>query len=229
MDRLTEIEQRTGFVVPKLYRRLRDDGACEYGATPEEWQATWRERALNNPPVLLGALDFEWMTLTDMAEWRAPDYWLPEHVFVPFGESNGDVYAWYPAWRAGDDVPIVRAFHDVSTCEVLAPNLEAFLYRQMLEAMTFPDPQRNEDDGFTEQEAQQAMRASVGALRPYLRAAWFADLDELTKRTPRAWRRKIGRFEEEYVSQLEGQELEERIARELAFPRLNAEFSHMMP
>lgn len=227
LDQLAEIERRTGFRVPDLYRRLRAAGACDYGAGQDDWRATWRQRALSNPPVLLGALDFEWMSLDDAAQWTAPNYWMPEHVFVPFGESNGDIYAFYPAWREGDDVPIVRAYHDVSTCEVLAPHLEGFLYRKMLEAMTFPDPQRDEDDGFTAQEARQALRASVSALRPYLRPAWMADLDAIVEREPRAWQRKVGRFEEDYVSQLDGQELDERVARELAFTRLNAEFAHM--
>ena len=73
------------------------------------------------------------------------------------------------------------------------------------------------------------MRASIDALRLYLRPTWMADLDELVARTPRSWREKLPSIENVYVAHFDGTEFEEPVSRELAFPRLDATFPHMKP
>ena len=230
MNAYDEIERRTTFRIPDLYRRMCKDGVCNYAGSPQEWQSVWRRRALENPPALLGALDFEWLGLDEMMSWSPPDDWLPEHLFVPFGQTGaGDCYAWYPAWAEGDSVPVVLAWHDDNRCECLAPHLEGFLYRQTLEALTYVDPRRAQRRGFTSDEARQALRANIDVLRPYLRPSWMADLDGLSAREPREWSRKLPRTLETFVSQLGERELEERLSRELSFSKLNAEFDHMKP
>jgi hypothetical protein len=229
-DAYAEIERKTGFRVPDLYRRMRADGVCDYGASQSEWQATWLQRSLTNPPALLGALDFEWISVDAMVAWEAPDYWRPECRFVPFAQTGaGDDYAWYPAISEGEAVPVVLAYHDQNLCEVMAPHLEGFIYLQALRGLAFADAESDKRMGLTPAQIRQSRRADVGVLRPYLRPAWIADLEAIVDRLPHRWRYKLPASETEHFSQLSDDELKERISRELAFPHLNKTFEHMQP
>ena len=124
-----------------LFARMRADGVCRYGNSREEWAQTWRERTVRNPPALLGALDFEWMNPEDAEAWEPPDYWLEEHPLEPFGQNGaGDLFAFYAHYGNA----VVLAAHDVNECRVLAPSLEGFLYREMLEALTYEYERTND-------------------------------------------------------------------------------------
>jgi hypothetical protein len=229
VDPYVDIENRTGFRVPELYRRMRADGVCDYGV-PEMWLHKWARCAVETPQTaLLHALDFEWLSLEEIVSWTAPDYWAPEHLLIPFAQTHaGDEYAWYPAWAAGDDVPVVLAYHDENSCECLAPHLEGFLYRESLTALAFSDAsERAESTGLTLDQDRRAMHASIGVLRPYLRPSWAADLEALAERAPRKWVYKLPRIEEVKVSQLDDRELQGRLERELDFSRRDAVFQHM--
>jgi hypothetical protein len=205
-----------------LYERMVKDGVCSYGASFDEWQMTWRERSLVNPPALLAALDFEWMQPDEIAEWAPPGYWAEEHVFVPFAHSGGgDLYAFYPRWGSA----VVYAAHDANDCTALAPHLEGLLYRLMLEAMTYDDGERWDDLG--PDEVDRFLAANIRVLKPYLRAAWFDDLEAVRKAKPREWALKLPAIEERYLSRLDHQGLQERLARELKFAHLDEKFEHM--
>lgn len=226
-DKLAAVEAHFGLELPALYRRMHLDGACDYGASPEEWRATFEARMFDRPPALLGALDFEWLTLDRMLRWRAPAFWLPDPGLLPFGQTGrGDKYAFVHRWAAGERVPVVLAYRDVNEAHVLAPDLEAFLYRQMLEAFTFPP---SDGEFTTAADERRARRASVAALRPYMRDVWTADLEALTAREPREWRQTGPRFEEVYLALLDETELNARLRRELAFERLDMTFPYMNP
>lgn len=225
MDSYAAIEKKTGFRVPDLYRRMQADGVCSYGTSREEWRATWRTRSLLNPPALLAGpeLDFKWMALDEMATWNAPSYWSPKNMFVPFGSTSaGDKYCWYPQWTVEDSTPIVLVWRDSSECQTLAPHFEAFLYREALKALTYRGLQSEDQyDDFSPSETQLVLRANVNVLRPYLRAAWVADLDSIVERQDREWRSEFG---DRYVSRMSKAEFEERLSREIAFPRLGSTF-----
>lgn len=224
MDAYARIEAKTGFRVPELYRRMRADGVLDFPP---------RVILGECQPALTVALDFQWITLDKMVAWDPPDYWAPEHVFVPFGESHaGDDYAWYPAWADGADVPVVMAWRDDNRCVVEAPHLEGFMYRKLLETMTYYSAFYSAYEirtGTTWEEHRAAVRKDLDLLRPYLRASWMADLDELYARKPVEWRQQMPYGEEKYLTQLDERELKERIARELPYARLDTWFRHMKP
>lgn len=229
-DAYARIEAKTGFRVPELYRRMRTDGALDY--PPGARFGDLRRGIYEHQPALTCALDFEWIPLKAIEDWEPPDYWLPQHTFVPFAQSHaGDDYAWYPAWANGDEVPVVFAWRDNNCCDVIAPHLEGFMYRKTLEKLCYESAYDTAYDTRhgTWEELREGMRRELDVLRPYLRARWMADLDELFARKPREWRSQLGRREEKYLSQLDDDELKGRISRELAFPQLDTNFPHMKP
>jgi hypothetical protein len=180
-------------------------------------------------PALSCALDLEWLPLEAIVAWEAPDFWRPEPLLVPFAmTAGGDHYAWYPAWAEGTDVPVVVAWHDDDRCDVLAPSFEGFMYREMLSAMTFEYASPSESGG-THEERRDGLRKDLNTLRPYLRANWMRDLDELFSREPRVWKKRLRLTESVYLARLDEREFEERVARELAFPHLNKAIAYMKP
>jgi hypothetical protein len=135
-------------------------------------------------------------------------------VIVPFGSNGaGDDYAFYPAWAEADAVPVVLACHDVNECQCLAPHLEGFLYRELLEALAFVGPREMAE--FSPAEEHRARCADVDVLRPCLRPAWIADLDAIVAREPKEWIHELPRSKQTHLSRIDNREVEERIAREL--------------
>jgi hypothetical protein len=229
-DGYERIAARTGFAVPQVYRRMRTDGRLDYGATPEEWQATWRGRTLNDPPALLGA-DFEWWSLDDMADWTPPDYWTNAPALVPFAESGrADVWAWAPAWVEGGRAPIVFAARDVDEASLVAPDLEGLLFRLLVEWFSDLDPEAW--DEFTPAERELALRAQVAAVSPYVRGSARRTLEELVARPLRTV--ELPKPFPKYrgpplvcLQLLDADEARTLVERELAFSRLDETFKHM--
>jgi hypothetical protein len=217
-DVYDRIESQTGFRIPDLYRRLVADGRTSYGATREEWKLTWRERSLNDPPALLiASMHVEWWSPEAIAAYEAPDYWLPEPRLVPFAQNGaGDVWCWHAASPGAE---IVFAPQDENAAEVVAADLEGFLFRHMVLALS----EIYADDGsdFTVEERVMSAQANVRVLAPYLAPERVTLLEELCAR-PLVHDAKWGclRF-------LARDEAEAIVARELANPRLGETFEHM--
>jgi hypothetical protein len=227
VDGYAEIERKAGFRIPELYRRMLADGALDY--PPGAMFGELRRGLYEQQPALSCALDVEWLPLEAIVGWEPPDFWLPEKLLVPFAVTGaGDHYAWYPAWADGADVPIVLAWHDDNRCDVLAPNLEGFMYRQTLSAMTF-EPASPSPSGGAHEERRRGLRKDLDTLRPYLPAKWMQDLELLYATEPRIWKKQFRLTESVYLARLNEHEFEERVARELRFPHLNEAFPHMKP
>lgn len=232
-DPYSTIEGRWGFAVPSLYRRMQADGRLQYGRTRAEWRATWKERALTDPPALLGA-DFEWLSLKDIAAWRAPDYWRPTPALVPFAQNGAsDVWAWVPEWTARGRTPIVFAYHDENEAKLFAPDLEGLLFRVSLEYFTdvpqAPDPG---DDDLNPDERVISLRAQIAAIAPYVPPRARRILREVVTRPLRTallTRPFPGYRGHPYrVCRLLGDREARRLVREvLAWSRLDETFQHM--
>lgn len=224
---LRAIESRYGFVLPEIYRRMQHDGVCDYGASVEEWLATCASRTFESPPALLGAIDFEWLALDYIVEWEAPDYFRSDLGLVPFAQSaRADLYAWLS--RDADPSVVVLVSRDQNKTTFFAPHLEGLLYRETLEALTYPIPLEEEDQFASHEDRTRAREAEVETIRPYLRPRWHDDLVSLVAREPRAWT-SGDRMRETFVAQLDETELRDRMVRELAFPRLDTTFEHALP
>lgn len=217
-DPYSAIEAQTGFRVPELFRRLVADGRTQYGATREEWKQTWKQRMLADPPALmLVSSQVEWWTPEAIAEWEPPDYWSAEHRFVPFAQNGaGDVWCWHVS---SPDAEIVFAPHDENEAEVVAPDLAAFLFRQLVGGLSEIYP----DDGtdFSIEQRVASAKANVRTLAPYLPAAQVALLEQLCER-PLVEDPSWGCLR--FLSRAEADAI---IEREIGYPRLGHTFEHM--
>lgn len=177
----TTIAETTGFEVPELFRRMVADGVTKYGASPAEWKKTWKKRALENPPALLMAgIHVEWMTPEDIAAHEREEHWDPKLTLVPFAQNGGgDLWCFHPGAKDADRVPIALCAMDSSEAEVFAPDLEGFLFRQLLNAFAEIDPSGGE---FTPEQTQQVVKAEIKTIAPYLREAWIGVLEEVASR-----------------------------------------------
>jgi hypothetical protein len=56
---------------------------------------------------------------------------------VPLGQTGGgDLYTFCPSLAAHGDTPVTISWHDANETTVLAPSLETFIFRQMLDRAT---------------------------------------------------------------------------------------------
>ncbi len=211
---MTACSRRQAFKSPSCTAALEADGVLRYGASREEWKATWKQRSLEDPPALLIAgSQLEWLAPDDLENHSLPDYWDPALVFVPFAQTGaGDVWCWYPT--SGTEA-IVFPPHDEPEGTFIAPHFEGFLLRMLLEAFSeiYPD-----NSGLTVEECQLAARAEVRTLAPYLRPAWVTLLEELAARPlveDKAWG---------CLRLLSKDEAKEIFTRELQMPNLGETF-----
>jgi hypothetical protein len=105
------------------------------------WHAHIFPRLRHRPPVLLFAQDFELYVPETVPDLLPSEAWGPTHRFVPLGQTaGGDSYAFCPTLASAvGDAPITLSRHDENTTAMLAPSLEAFIFREMLDRATFID------------------------------------------------------------------------------------------
>lgn len=144
MTILETIEKDYDFTYPTLYKQLSKDGMLDWGVLGPEWFNNEFPHLRENPPLLLFADDFEIMEEDDISAGMQEGMLFADetHRFVPFGVTGaGDWYAFYYNLQDGNDVPVVLVYHDSNEAVVLAKNLQDFIFAQLLEAVTNPDPQ----------------------------------------------------------------------------------------
>jgi hypothetical protein len=225
IDAYQAIEARTGFAIPELLRRMHAHGATGDRITREEWLKARARRALHDPPALLGASDFAWLKAETMANWRPPANWKTELVFIPFAETGaGDPICFYPAWTENGATPVVLTLHDGDRCFAKAPHLEGYLFAQMLEALAVID--KHSFGTWSEAQLRQSFRANIKALAPYLRWQWTAFLEACVDRPLIGQQQPVGRQMRRIQALISQAELNEIVARELAFGHTGASFNH---
>lgn len=225
IDAHQAIATRTGFEIPELLRRMHTDGATGYGISREEWAKTRAHRALHDPPALLCASDFEWLDPEAMANGRAPANWRTEPVLIPFAETGaGDPICFYPAWTENGATPIVLAMHDDDRCFAKAPHFEGYLFMLMLNALAVID--KYSFGTWSEAELRQSFRANIKTLAPYLRWQWTAFLEACVDRPLVKELQPFGRKPRPIQALIPQAELNEIVARELAFGHTGASFKH---
>lgn len=212
-DPFATVAKSTGFEIPELFRRMVADGVTTYPAKG------WRQKSLENPPALfMASIHVEWMAPKDIAEHEPDDHWDKKLTLVPFAQNGaGDLWCFHPGGKHGDEIPVVLAPMDELKAKIFAPSLEAFLFRQLLNALAEIDPSQG---NYTPAETLQCVAAEIKTLTPYVRQEWIDVLKEVASR-PMTTQKKSG-----YRSFITFKDAKALAAKTLGYDRLDSSFKY---
>lgn len=143
MHTLAEIELATGQTFPALYHRLDTEDRLSWGATHPQWAQVFLPELQPVPPILLYAQAYEPLERGELLEaWQeltAEDHYNPlrqDLQLLPFARTGaGDSYCFWTNAPGCDEPPVLLVWHDDDRADVLARNLQDFLFRKMVEAV----------------------------------------------------------------------------------------------
>jgi hypothetical protein len=204
---LQAIEAHFQVPLPALYVQLYQDGMLDWGVPNPNWYRDIYPRLRQRPPVLLYAPDFELIAPEQVLEQDLICEPSPDHLFIPFGTTGaGDLYCFYPT----------LTWHDEDKTEVLAPSLDAFIFREMLAKVTAIDEYSLE--GYADFEAlRQDLLLAADSIRPYLKPAWNNILDTVYRLPLRTETVVLPRAQYTVQCLLNDTELQEILAKEMPF------------
>ena len=138
MNPLQQIEQTYNFQYPKLYHRLWEDGMLNVRWQKERWWEEVFPELKKNPPLLLFRDQF--MGLDDPEEivnliedYKSQRGIKAEYLLVPFAsECQGDVCFFYHREKPEQPPVIVKDWYEFGSAEILADNLQNFIFYGML-------------------------------------------------------------------------------------------------
>lgn len=225
MNTLQNLEKEFEFTYPQLYKQLYDEGMIIEDVVPF---STLKE----NPPLLLFGNDidiwepvFSWGGIREVIHHEIYDI-SSQYRMVPFaGNGAGDMYVFQLDMQVDDEVPITLFRHD-SEAEILAKNLQDFIFRQLLESLTEMD----EDSMFhedSEEEIKQNLHNQLKTHRKYLKPEQVEILEDLYKRDIFEYiHKKPNGSEFKRKGLLTFDEFEKLIKQEIAFEKLNTKFAY---
>ena len=187
---MTELEKEFGFEYPEFYKKLSEDGMLDWGIdllreNPNQWEKEIAPRLLENPPFLFMPLlkirDFgqnvELLSLTEIRELLENPPWPDHYQFVPFVKETGPVYyAFYYQPHQGEDIPIAFLYPDVTVGELVAKNLEDFMFRQLLQYAVYVPK------GVDQDQYQKAINKMLESHENYLTLERFTKLQSIFKK-----------------------------------------------
>ncbi|MBP2619142.1 SMI1/KNR4 family protein [Chryseobacterium jejuense] len=228
MNTLEDLEKKFNFTYPELYKQLYDDRMII-----DDWDTNVPFSTLKeNPPLLLFGNDIEiWEPISyregirEMIHHEIYDI-SPKYRMVPFaGNGAGDMYVFQLDMQVNGEVPITFFRHD-SDAEILAKNLQDFIFRQLLESLTEMD----EDSMFyedSEEEIKQNLHNQLKTHRKYLKPEQVEILENLYQRDIFEYTyRKPNGSEFKREGLLTFDEFEKLIKQETAFEKLNTKFAY---
>ena len=137
MITLQEIEQTYHFKYPTLYYQLWEDGMLDI-----RWQEGWWKNIFpelkKNPPLLLfrdqfTALDDAEEIVNLIEDYKSQRGIKVEYLLVPFAsECAGDVCFFYNREKPEQPPVIVKDWYDFDSAEIIADNLQNFIFYGML-------------------------------------------------------------------------------------------------
>jgi hypothetical protein len=137
---LEEIETQYDFEYPALYKTLFNDGMLWTGKYGAKWIEREYPKIKNKPTLALYKYDFELIPIDEIEktirEFYSSNYKAikKEPRFIPFAKSGaGDLFAFYLNGKVGEDIPIVFIWHDSDKADILAKNLQDFIFFRLLE------------------------------------------------------------------------------------------------
>ncbi|GEN66240.1 SMI1/KNR4 family protein [Chryseobacterium rhizosphaerae] len=235
MNMTTELEETYDFQYPEIYKQLAENKMLDWGEAGPDWHLTVFPQLKKNPPLLLFGYDIEiWddpqlvrAFIEEMSDEEDYRNIHPDYQFVPFAKNGaGDLYAFQFDLQNNGEIPITLIPHDDEEAEVLAGNLQDFIFRQLLEAVTEIDEDAMfyEDD---EEDLKQNLYHQLKTHEPYLKPSQVAILKNIYQRDIFEYTYKVpnGRtFEAEGLVTFD--EVAEIINKEIAFDQLNKKFNY---
>lgn len=235
---ISELEQKYNFQYPEIYRQLAENNMLDWGEAGSGWYRTTFPKLKESPPLLLFGYDIEMIndqqhiesSIEEMADKEDYRNIHPDYKFIPFARNGaGDLYAFQFDLQKNGEVPVTFIPHDDQEAEVLAKNLQDFIFRQLLESVT----EINEDSMFYEIEEENIKQNLISQLKTHeayltsrqveiLTMIYERDIFEYTYKTP------AGKaFEAEGLMTFD--EVEEILKQEIAFESLNKRFNYTKP
>lgn len=232
MNTLEDLEKEFNFTYPQLYKQLYADKMLDWGAEGNGWYTSVFPTLKENPPLLLFGNDIEvWDPIIyhggirEIINHEVYDI-NPKYRMVPLAKNGaGDLYVFQLDMENNGEIPITFFGHD-SDAEILAKNLQDFIFRQLLESLTGIDEYSMAYDD-SEEEIKKNLYNQLKTHRKYLKAEqveilenlYQRDIFEYTYKTPNG-----SEFEAEGL--LTFDELEKLIKQEIAFEKLNTKFDY---
>ena len=143
MITLSDIERKYSISYPKLYKELDKKNMLDWGEFGFNWKKEVYPKLKKNPPLLLFSIEFEIINFEHIDEeieaFKDHDDFRetnPEFNFIPFAQTGaGDLYCFQFDKEENGNVPIVLVWHDDNRVDVLAKNLQDFIFRFILEML----------------------------------------------------------------------------------------------
>jgi hypothetical protein len=232
MNTLEDLEKEFNFTYPELYKQLYADKMLDWGSDGNGWYANVFLKLKENPPLLLFGSDIEiWDPIVyrdgirEMINHEIYDI-NPKYRMLPFAKNGaGDMFVFQLDMENNGEIPITFFGHD-SDAEILAKNLQDFIFRQLLESLTEIDEYSMfyED---SEEKIKQNLHNQLKTHRKYLKAEqveiledfYQRDIFEYTYKTPNG-------SEFEAKGLLTFDDLEKLIKQDMAFEKLNIKFDY---
>lgn len=229
MNTLQDLEKEFNFTYPELYKQLYDDGMIidDIGLNTDVLFSTLKE----NPPLLLFGNDIEiWEPISfregirEIIHHEVYDI-DPKYRMVPFASNGaGDMYVFQLDKQVNGEVPITFFRHD-SDAEIVAKNLQDFIFRQLLESLTEIDEYSMfyED---SEEKIKQNLDNQLKTHRKYLTPEHAEILENVHQRDIFEYTYKNNGSEFKRNGLLTFDEFEKLIKQEIAFEKLNTKFDY---
>jgi hypothetical protein len=181
------IEQKFQLTLPAVYKKLEADGMLEYAnAFGHDWYKRIFPALKTQPPFLMFANNFELLSLRDIYDEQKESIdhtdWLEDFRMLPFaGDGSGDRYAFYLSSQHSPKWSIIHWWHDSDHCDILAHDLQDFIFRKMLEAAFDVD---TEDDLVADGDLKQNLSHWFKTHQKYLKPKHSEILASIYQREP---------------------------------------------
>ncbi len=191
----------TAFSLPHSFFRLHEDGCCD-----------------PHNEMHIQFTDMLWLTPEQMENWTFDKRSIDG--FIPFAQTlNHDCWCFAPHIDSNAPAPVAFCPEEDEVAVLYAPDFASFLYRMMLDEMASTYLVARESFA----EASYLIRNYALQVCTYLPTAWAERLTDLAER------QLCETDDVNFYGMLSQDELEQIIAEDISYDRLDEEFEHILP